>query len=502
MARPDLNANLSSYDWFSILVLAKRRFSFRLLFLHVLMFVGAIAVLNFFAMSQLTVIERIFASALVAVPIVPLELWLSGTDKTVPVMPFYAFIYALMFGISTFLVDKLSTGIFGNPIGDRAIEAALELLLIGLLCLFAGYYSPLPSLIGTVAPRFSLSWSNPNVVRLSLWMMTVVGLIFALPNLPILPLAFAQLAGFGGDLFTLGVCGLLTLQLTVGLGTWQTIQLWAVFIPLRVLVGLASGLTGNGLLPALSLCIVYAGIRHVIPWKAIGLGTLAFFILRPVEGAFRIDNSPIGVVGGQSISEKIEHFADLTQAVIRFGAQDPKDVLQVSAHRLALTPTFAWIVRDTPTTVPYWDGTTYYPALFKLIPRFVFPDKPEELTGQEFGHRYGLIDLGNFDTSVNLPQIVELYANFGTIGVVLGMFLFGVIIRTVLNIYTHPGMGFGAVVASFYLASKLIDFQSAFSMVFGAVPWQLIFIAIVHLIVTSGEYDTSLILGKRPRPLN
>jgi O-antigen polysaccharide polymerase Wzy len=498
MLSSDLVSDLSSLDWFSAIALSKNRFRLSTFLLHVFVFGGLIFALNIYAQSELTKAERFLASSLVLLPILPLELWLVGIDRTVPVVPLYSLIYSGMFGISIFLVDRLSTGIWGNPISNQAIEIALMLLIAGLLLLFVGYYGPLPTLIGAVIPRFTLSWRNPNIVRISLWAMTLVGLIFAFPNLPGLPLELAQLGSFGGDLFTLGVCGLLALQLTQGIGTTQSILLWFVFVPLRIVVGLASGLTGAGLLPALTLCLVYASIRHKIPWTAIVLGACAFFVFRPVEGAFRVDNAASGVVADRPLSDKFHHFLGLTETIVRLAFIKPEVVLQVSAHRLALTPTFAGIIEDTPRIVPYWGGATYYPILFKLIPRFIYPDKPEEITGQEFGHRYGLIDLENLNTSVNLPQIVELYANFGVAGVLLGMFLFGVIIRTVLNIYLHPNMGFGGTVAVFYLGSKLIDFQSAFSLIYGALPWEVTFLGLIHLFVTIAELDTSSIfISKR-----
>jgi hypothetical protein len=493
----EATGDLSSQDWFAVLTLPTERYSSFSAFIHLILFGGIAVLLNMFAQSSLTVTERILASTLVVAPVLPLELWLLGIDRTIPVLVFYSITYAGMYGVSTFLVDRLGVGIFSDPVGIPAMESALWLLVIGLACLFAGYYGPLPAYANSALPRFKLKWRNPSAVRLSLWAMTLVGLFFALPNLPGLPKAIAQLSSFGNDLFTIGICGLVTLQFTVGLNKFQSIQLWLIFVPLRIVVGLASGLTGVGLLPALSICLIYASVRHKIPWKTLGVGVLAFFILRPVEGAFRMDNSVEGIVGNLSIAEKTDHFVQLTETVIRFAALRPDLVMQVSAHRLALTPTFAEVVQDTPRIVPFWGGSTYYPLLFKLIPRFIYPDKPEEMTGGQFGHRYGIIDNSNINTSINLPQIVELYANFGTIGALVGMFLFGVTIKVALKIYLHPGMGFGGVIATLYIASKLIDFQSAFSMIFGALPWELLFIGILHVFVMTSQLQAESLLGTK-----
>ena len=148
--------------------------------------------------------------------------------------------------------------------------------------------------------------------------------------------------------------------------------------------------------------------------------------------------------------------------------------------------------------MPFWEGESYYPILFKPIPRFIMPDKPEEVSGSWFGHLYGLITPENITTSINLPQMVELYGNFGLIGVIAGMFIFGLIYRLLLEMYIHPGMGLGALVGGIYVSSKLIDMGSATSLTFGMIPWSMVLIALIHLIVQLAEIDAGSIDSRAP----
>lgn len=119
------------------------------------------------------------------------------------------------------------------------------------------------------------------------------------------------------------------------------------------------------------------------------------------------------------------------------------------------------------------------------------PEKPLEVSRPTFGHRYALISAENLNTSINMPQFVELYANFGLPGVLIGMFLFGLLYRLVLEMYVDPGMGLGAVVGVVYIASRMWDVGSATSLVLGAVPWAMILLGLINLGMHLAEIDVA-----------
>jgi hypothetical protein len=72
----------------------------------------------------------------------------------------------------------------------------------------------------------------------------------------------------------------------------------------------------------------------------------------------------------------------------------------------------------------------------------------------------------NCNPSVNLPQLVECYATIGVAGVIVGMFVIGLVYRMPISLYVHPGMGPRAVVAAVYVSSKLFGIGTPASMVF------------------------------------
>ncbi|MBC8037775.1 MAG: hypothetical protein H7X89_11235 [Rhizobiales bacterium] len=88
-------------------------------------------------------------------------------------------------------------------------------------------------------------------------------------------------------------------------------------------------------------------------------------------------------------------------------------VLRQSFKRINQTALFALVYERTPSPVPHWDGETLRPLLTSMVPRALWPSKPEERAGQAFGRRYDLIAPSDGNMSVNLSVLVEAFASFG-----------------------------------------------------------------------------------------
>jgi len=303
-----------------------------------------------------------------------------------------------------------------------------------------------------------------------------------------LPESLAQIGVFASDLSLVGICALVALHLAGKLDWITAACVWGFLIPVRIAVGLGEGAAASGLIVGIAVVMMFASVRRSIPWKMMLLGTVALFILRPAEVPYRM-----AIWGGRLTDagpiEKARAFGDIVYRITIGGAVDPRALVEMASMRLAQFTVFGEVIGDTPGIVPYWDGASYYPILFKPIPRFIMPDKPEEVSGEWFGHRYGLITEQNITTSINLPQIVELYGNFGLIGVLVGMFLFGLIFRLLIEMYIHPGMGLGALVGGVYVSSRVLDVGSAASLTLGALPWSILLMALIHVVVQLGEID-------------
>jgi hypothetical protein len=451
--------------------------------------VVALIALNLYAPGSPTLLQRAFASAILASLALPVWLWMSGADRTIPFMPFLTLVFAYYFALPVFLLKKFATGLFHPPVPDYYITLALGYSLVGLYCMFAGYYGPAKWLFGPILPRFNLQWRDTRVVKVVALILGFGGL-FASHAAEYLPENLAQIGVFAADLSMVGICALVALHLAGKLDWIMAAFLWGFLIPVRIAIGLGTGSAASGLIVGIAVAMMFASVSRSIPWKMMALGTVALFILRPAEAPYRIATWG-GRLSDAGVIQKAQVFGEIVYRITLGGAVPPQALIDMASMRLAQFTVFGEVIADTPAMVPFWAGESYYPILFKPIPRFIMPDKPEELSGSWFGHRYGLITTQNITTSINLPQIVELYGNFGLIGVIVGMFIFGLIYRLLLEMYVHPGMGLGALVGGVYVSSKLIDIGSATTMTFGVIPWSMVLIALIHLIVHLAEIDAT-----------
>jgi hypothetical protein len=435
----------------------------------------------------------------------PVWLWMSGADRSIPFMPFATLIFAYYFALPVFLLKRYATGLFSATIPEHYITIALGYSLLGIYCMFAGYYGPARWLFAPVLPRFNLRWRDERSVRLVALVLGVGGLFMSTSRVvSALPESLAQIGAYAADLSMVGICTLVALQLAGRVDRFTAIFLWAFLIPIRIAIGLGTGSAASGLIVGAAVAFMFASVRRSIPWKMLALGTVALFILRPAEAPFRAATWSGGRLAQASTIQKVRLFSDILYRITLGGAVPVQDLIEFASLRLGQFTVFAEVIGDTPSMIPYWEGESYYPILFKPIPRFIMPGKPEEMSGQSFGHRYGLISKWNYTTSINLPQIVELYANFGFIAVIVGMFIFGLIYRLLIEIFVHPGMGLGGLVGAVYISSKLFEIGSAASLVLGAIPWSILFIALVHLLMEVAETDAIALdeaIASRSMPL-
>lgn len=105
---------------------------------------------------------------------------------------------------------------------------------------------------------------------------------------------------------------------------------------------------------------------------------------------------------------------------------EEKESFEARVSNINQTSQVVKLVHD----VGYYKGSTLAYLSYALIPRFIWKDKPIIAQGVwfalEIGQAYVHAD-GRANNSVNMTSAGELYLNFGLIGVVVGMFLIGLL---------------------------------------------------------------------------
>ena len=127
------------------------------------------------------------------------------------------------------------------------------------------------------------------------------------------------------------------------------------------------------------------------------------------------------------------------------------------------------VVSKTPSSVPYWYGETIYDIIPSMVPRILWPGKPIKRFGNDFGQRYGLLHHRDKATSLNLPWVVELYANFGSVGILVGMFVIGLAFGYIENVLLNRDVETGTEVLLIGLFAPLSFPESNISLLWGGI---------------------------------
>ncbi len=442
---------------------------------------------NLYAPAGPTLIERTLANAIILVAFGAIAHWQRCANQRPDFgfIPIVMIVFVLQFALPIFLVKIYATSILAQGgLDDPYIEKALALSLAGLLAMLAGYYAPsVRSGAAALLPQFQLRWHDKRAVEIAALFFGFLGTasFFATFILDIPREALAYLVR-GGDFFFLAIIALVFLQLEGELSWTAKVIMWGLLIPLRLVIGLAQGEFEYAMLVVVALVIAYATVRRRIPWLIFLLGFPAFLILQPLKAKLR---SAVWSGGWESneISEgdkigALINTATASPAVLQSFPVD--DIISVATMRLANILVFALVVSHTPEDIPYWEGETYYSILVSPIPRFIYPEKTDENVHNTFGHRYGFLQPDDSKTGILITQMVELYGNFGIIGVILGSLLYGALYRGFNQMFLHPGSAFGALVAGGYLFTTFVNIENVAGAIFGSLILDILIILVFH----------------------
>ena len=140
-------------------------------------------------------------------------------------------------------------------------------------------------------------------------------------------------------------------------------------------------------------------------------------------------------IGDSVILDNVRTTFDIAESWLLKGEKtiNTKDHLSGQQNRLFhANKSLQIVVTKTPRNVDFLNGRSYQSIIYKIIPRFLWKNKPSERWGNYWGKRYSVLSPKDFHTSWNLPIMNEFYANFGLKGLVIGMFIFGLIIKVLL----------------------------------------------------------------------
>ena len=394
--------------------------------------VGAVSVLALTRPNQLTPLQVVLSAAIVIVGMLPTVLFgFSNRQHLIPFIQLHGAYYAIAYGAT----NLIQYG-YVKLADSAALTTALFYALLGILATYLGY-----GYIGTLSRgvrplRVDLTLSDRSLF--------IIGAVFVgcdvatrvVPAIAALPSASQAVFSLG----FLGSCFLAAVVVKQGVRAWVRVPAIAV-LGAYVLVRLAEGTLAPPMLIGATCVVMYWYHRRRIPWLVIGTVIVGYALINPTKNEIRATTWG----GNYTLSEQVDVFLDVAwEQLSDFGHRsqfEEQKYFATSLTRLGGAQLFARTLEQIPAHAPFWEGRSLLPLLTKPIPRIFWADKPEENIGNTFGRIViGVLDPGDYVTAVNIPWIVDLYANFGLAGIVVGMTIIGIFLRYLVEKFSGtPG---------------------------------------------------------------
>ena len=415
--------------------------------------------------------QRLFnGSGMLWLSAIPSFLYAARNERRIPFLPAVCIAYFFYYGLPVFTG---SIYVKGFPYDRPSVTTATELALVGLLFLLIAFYTPIGAFVERI-PKFRL---HLDLIRMRWWLLGSAAVMLILTVQALYgetPISIAAIIATLARIPLLFLCGIYLLHLRGQEISFEQKTVAVLLFVALMTIALGRGTLAQNLIAVASFVFLYIMYRRRPPLLGLALAALVFipFLGTKIEFRERTWHRP-----DMGILERVATFVEITHdRVSREGLNFADEALDTSKRRTSYLGTFSYVVEMTPMRVPYWSGDTYRHLAWTFIPRFIAPDKPTRGLGQDFGHRYRLLSRDDYQTSFNFAQLIEMYANFGPVGVWLGMFFVGLIYRALYAFINHTEGGDGPILVSACLFAMLLNIESD-AAVFAGIPLGIVIFA-------------------------
>ena len=223
--------------------------------------------------------------------------------------------------------------------------------------------------------------------------------------------------------------------------------------------------------------VAYYEVKRKLPLKTVTVVLLIFvFLIVPMYNTYRqVDRN---LDSGRRL--------DQTFSLARNWNSDKYLDASLFAffQRMTVVTSVAAIVSETGRWTPYRYGETLLLApIGLLIPRFLWPEKPDISIGREFGATFRLKNPFDSETEISPSMVGEFYWNFAIPGVVVGMWLLGMGYRWYYQRF-GAGSGFDPLRKAVYatLLPTALLFEGTVAVIIGGAIKALVILGLFLLL--------------------
>jgi hypothetical protein len=272
----------------------------------------------------------------------------------------------------------------------------------------------------------ALRWTiDTRRFRMNLYVYTPVAMTLFVVGRGVLPLVVRDTALLFGWISWV----LIIIAASQWLGREETdrsawLGIVAIIVLGHIALGFEIGMRGAFVYPFLLIGAGYTMVRRRIPWGRVLVATvllilvvipwLTFYKIQPPETPF---------------ADRVRAASEEMSAVTLRGALE-RGVEAVVGRSVGVVGMAAVFVQDVPDLGPFEYGRTFLIQAMHVVPRLVWPDKPnmsEQLN--MYSRRAGLVSAGDEATTATFDAVSEYYVNFGIVGVFLLSLVHGCYLR-------------------------------------------------------------------------
>lgn len=226
----------------------------------------------------------------------------------------------------------------------------------------------------------------------------------------------------------------------IGLKCWnawwkhRSVMFWiwlAGTAMLPVVTVMGQGFLGYGFAAMLTVFAFVASFYRP-RWQVMTVGLLLAYVGMSVYVTYMRDRDDIRAVvwSGSSVTDRVDQVVETFQATEWFSLESEAHLNRVDGRLNQNFLLGAAIVYIEGGSIEFASGATLWDALIAIVPRALWPDKPDvggsgNLVADYTGFRFAE------GTSVGIGQVMEAYVNFGTEGVVVVFLVIGGVLSLV-----------------------------------------------------------------------
>lgn len=431
-------------------------------------------------------LEVFLAVLLFGICLYPMVRHWANKEDGLPTFPIFCLSYAIQFALPIFTREPtmMLAGMKVATLSEEDIIASLLLAILGVCTLGFGYYVAPYSGVLRVFPQVSLPINHNKAELFSL--VFGLGLPLISRTTDYLPAQFTF--QFSAVIKLLQNQSLVAIVLLGGIcyldkKRKRTRFLLYLVVLVAVIQGASTGMLEQAVVPIIALLLIRWQYLRRLPVLSLATALLIFVFLSPVKQSYReavwygdssaqILDSPIDKVS-LWFRQASEYWIDTLN-----GEKTINESTEQASSRLDLIHQLAHIYSRTPSVVPYQYGTTYSFFLVALIPRAIWPDKPEAGSANYFyGVNYEITtEEGGLRSTFGVGLVGESFINFGWAGVILIMALQGVILSLIQFIFgeRESNLGGQAILIAFFVYF-LNGIGSSAEILFGNIFQNLFF---------------------------